>query len=154
MNKRTTLAGLALLVAGCGGGSGTSPTPLLSVGGSYSVQKTILSDGCGGPPGVFSNPATVRHTPGAATLVLNDHGTRDLPGSIAPGGAFQLAPFRGPALGVEGVDTYDPGVFRTDGFAVRVTTVVFRSQGTPPLADCTVVVDWAGIKQGAPNVIR
>jgi hypothetical protein len=141
-----------LALAGCGGGTST-PTPLLSVGGDYSIEKTELSDGCGGAPGAFSNPGIVRHTPGATSLLLNDHGTRDLPGTIQRDGTFQLQPFRGPAGGVDGQDTYDPGRFTTGGFAMRVTTVVFRSQGTPPLADCTVVTQWAGTKQGAPNVI-
>jgi hypothetical protein len=151
--KKTMPTVLALLLGGCGGDGGTNPTPVLSVGGTYEVQKTVTVDGCGGAPGVFSNPATVRHTPGASTIVLNDHGTRDLPGTIASDGSFQLAVYRGPALGVEGVDTYDPGAFRTNGFAMHVTTIVRRSEGSPPQADCTVLADWLGTKQGAPNVI-
>jgi len=152
MNKHV-LAGLGLASLACGGGGSTGPTSQLSVGGDYSIEKTVTADGCGGSTGVFTNPATVRHTPGAATLVLNDHGTRDLPGTIAPDAAFQLASYRGPAGGVDGVDTYDPGRFQAGGFAMRVTTRVLSSQGTPPAPDCTIVANWVGTKQGAPNVI-
>jgi hypothetical protein len=152
MNKHA-LACLGLASFACGGGGSTSPTPLLSVGGDYSIEKTVTSDDCGGSTGVFTNPGSVRQAPGAASLVLNDHGTRDLPGTIAPDGAFQLAPYRGPAGGVDGIDTYDPGRFQVGGFAMRVTTRVLRTQGAPPAPDCTIVTNWAGTKQGPPNVI-
>jgi hypothetical protein len=95
----------------------------------------------------------VRHTPGASSFVLNDHGTRDLPGTVSSDGSFMLRPFRGPAGDYTAEDTYDLGRFTAAGFSMRVTTRVFRSQADPPAADCVIVARWAGTKQGAPNVI-
>lgn len=144
----------AASAAACGSGGPASPaTPLLSVGGDYSIQKTVLSDACGGTEGGFTNPGSVRHTPGAVSFVLNDHGTRDLPGSVAADGTFTLLPFQGAAGGVPGRDTYDGGRFSATGFSLAVRTVVFRTQGTPAAPDCVVTMRWHATKQGAPNVI-
>ena len=156
MKGKTSIAGLVILLAsvGCGGsGASPNPAPLLSIAGDYVIQKTTFSDGCEGRMDVLSNPGSVRHTPGASTFVLDDHGTRDLPGTVDPTGAFALQPFEGQAGGVPGRDTFENGRFTTSGFAVRVTTVVLRSRDTPPAPDCTVVMQWSGAKQGAPNVI-
>jgi len=144
---------MALGLAGCGSGGTSGPTPVLSVGGDYSIQKTLVSDACDHQQGAFTNPGSVRHTPGSTTFVLNDHGTRDLPGSVDRDGTFTLQPFQGPAGGVAGRDTYDGGRFSATGFSVHVTTVAFRSQGTPPAPDCIVVTQWAAVKQGPANVI-
>jgi hypothetical protein len=147
------LAGLGAVACGGGGATGSSSGPLLSVAGDYQIEKSMVSDACDGQTGGFSNPGTVRHSPGATSFVLNDHGTRDLPGTVERSGSFTLQPFEGPAGGVPGRDTYDGGRFTTSGFTVRVTTVVFRSRGTPPAPDCAIVMQWAGSKQGPPNVI-
>jgi hypothetical protein len=141
--------------AACGGGSSPSaPAGQISVGGSYDIRKTVVSDTCGllTPGTTFSNPGEVRHIAGATTLVLNDHGTRDLPGTINRDGAFTLAQSRGVVMNtINAVDTFDGGRFSTTGFDLRVTTDLDAtpSGGGP----CRSVAMWAGTKVGAPNVI-
>jgi hypothetical protein len=152
-SKHLAAAIAAASLAGCGGsGGGTGPTtPLLSVAGAYEIRKTIVSDTCGGSSETVSNPGEVRHTPGARAFVLNDHGTRDLPGTIADDGAFSLEPSRGLVGGVvPAVDTFEGGRFTTAGFGVRVTTDLEAAAGN---AACRVVAQWDGAKQGTPNVI-
>jgi hypothetical protein len=140
-------------ITGCGGSGGAAgpSTPLLSVAGAYEIRKTIVSDTCGGSSETVSNPGEVRHTPGARAFVLNDHGTRDLPGTVDTDGSFSLEPSRGLVGGVvPAVDTFEGGRFTTAGFGVRVTTDLEAAAGN---AACRVVTQWDGAKQGTPNVI-
>lgn len=143
-----------VFLTGCGGSSPTSPAPQISVGGTYDIQKTVAADTCGlsSPGSVFSNPGEVRHTAGATTLVVNDHGTRDLPGTIGRDGTFTLAPYRSLVMNtINAVDTFEGGRFSTAGFQVRVTTDLDANPGGGP--PCRVVTNWAATKVGAPNVI-
>src|SRR5437899_2696943 len=91
-----------LWTAACGGSSPSTPSgPQISVGGTYDIRKTVVSDTCGlsTPGDIFTNPADVRHPPGATTFVLNDHGTRDLSGALNRDGTFTLVPQRTTVMG-------------------------------------------------------
>jgi hypothetical protein len=159
------LIGLAACTAatteliGCGGGSGTSrpsETPI-QVAGSYDIRKSVVEDTCGlsRPGDVFNNPGTVQHSPGATEFVLNDHGSRDLPGTLRRDGGFDLRPMSSLVMDtIPATDTFEGGRFTAAGFALRSTTVL---QGSPvagaPDGACRVVTLWDATKQGAPNVI-
>ena len=139
------------------GGAATAPTsaPQIQIAGSYSVTKTTVSDTCGvsSPGAVIVTPADVRHTPGAGSFVLVDHGTRELPGTVAGDGTFAMAPFQSLVQGtIAATDTFSGGRFTTTGFSVRDTTDLATSPttGGPP---CRIVADWSGAKEGAPNVL-
>src|SRR5262245_40328203 len=83
---------------GCGRSSPWGPAgPQLSVGGTYDIRKTVTSDTCGlsFPGDSFTNPGEVRHTAGASSFVLSDHGTRDLPGTVNRDGTFTMPQSRG-----------------------------------------------------------
>ena len=149
-----TLLGLAA----CGGaGTGRPSAPLLQVAGAYDIRKSVVEDTCGlsRPGDVFTNPGTVQHTAGGPAFVLNDHGTRDLPGTVGSDGAFDLRPASSIVMGtIPATDTFDGGRFTTTGFTLRDTTVLQRSPvAGAPDAPCRVVALWEGAKQGSPNVI-
>ncbi len=134
-----------LWTAACGGGSSPSTPsgPQISVGGTYDIRKTVVSDTCGlsSPGDSFTNPADVRHTAGATTFVLNDHGTRDLSGTLNRDGTFTLAPQRSIVMGTIGaLDTWDPGRFTATGFDVRDTTDLESRPGGGPA--CRIVATW------------
>jgi hypothetical protein len=162
MERRNAFAAASLIaaLAACGGsGAGGTPTPAatIHVAGSYDVRKTVTEDTCGlGASGdVVTNPATVQHATGATDFVLNDHGTRDLPGTVRADGSFDLRPLSSVVMGtIPATDTFDGGRFTATGFAVRNTTAL---QASPvaggPAGPCHVVAAWEGTKQGAPNVI-
>jgi len=123
------------------------------VAGQYDIQKLVVEDTCDTMLAgqTFTNPATVRHTAGATAFVLNDHGTRDLPGTVRPDGSFTLDPARAIVHGsIPALDTFDNGRFTSTGFGVRNTTAL---DATPISAACNVVAEWTATKQGAPNVI-
>jgi hypothetical protein len=144
---------ILMVTVSCGGGGGgaTAPTPALRVAGNYDVVKTLVSDTCGGIPAQVSNPATVQHTPGASTFVLTDHGTRDLPGTVDAGGAFQIPAVTAIVHGsIPAVDTFEGGRFTTQDFSVRSTTDLQASAEGPA---CRMVLQWEGRKLGDPNVI-
>src|SRR5260221_11053088 len=116
MIKVWRFCGAAALATGVACGGGNSPaTPSgaqLAVAGTYDIRKTVTADTCGlsAPGDTFSNPGEVRHTAGASTFVLNDHGTRDLPGTVNRDGTFSLAVSRGLVMGtIDAVDTWDGG---------------------------------------------
>lgn len=146
---------LMLAAAACGGSTpSTASGPQISVGGSYDIRKTIVTDTCGlsSPGDVFSNPGEVRHTAGATTFVLNDHGTRDLPGTLSRDGTFTMAASRSLVMSsIDAVDTFDNSRFTVSGFEMRVTTDLASRPGGGPA--CRVVTNWAAAKQGSPNVI-
>ncbi|HZR25281.1 MAG TPA: hypothetical protein VFA59_16920 [Vicinamibacterales bacterium] len=143
-----------VMVSACGGSSPSAPAVQISVGGSYDIRKTVVSDTCGSfaPGTVFSNPGEVRHTAGATTFVLNDHGTRDLPGTINSDGTFALAASRSLVMNtINAVDTFDGGRFTTTGFELRDTTDLDANPNGG--GACRSVATWTGTKSGAPNVI-
>jgi len=158
--KRIVRVVCALTVVGlaaCGRGAvPTAPSPpRIFVAGAYDIRKTVISDTCGisAPGSSFSNPGEVRHSAGATTFVLNDHGSRDLPGTLSPDGTFTIAPTRALVMGtINAVGTWDGGRFTTAGFDVRETTDLETSpmDGGPP---CRVVTAWAAARQGGQNTI-
>jgi hypothetical protein len=154
MNRIGWLAIVAACAA-CGGGSATAPGgPLLQVAGTYDIRKTVVSDTCGlsHQGDTISNPGEVRHTAGAASFVLNDHGTRDLPGTVNRDGTFALAAAQSLVQNtIPAVDTFDSGRFTTRGFDVRDTTDLQSNPVGGPA--CRVVAAWSATKQGSPNVI-
>ena len=140
------------VAAGCGGGS-AGPSALLQVGGEYDIRKTVLEDTCDPTRvgTVLANPGTVRHTPGAAAFVLNDHGTRDLPGTVRSDGTFTLDPYRSTVMQtIPAVDTFSEGRFTAPGFHLSDTTDLSAASGS---AACRQVTGWEGAKRGTPNVI-
>jgi hypothetical protein len=147
---------VALLVCAQGlacGGGGSSPTPIIAVAGAYDIRKTFVEDTC--PDGLqgqtFTNPGTVSHSPGASRFVLTDHGTRDLPGTVQPDGAFVLEPAHAVVHGtIPALDTWEDGRFTTTGFQVRNVTSL---EATATTAACHLVAQWEGTKVGSPNVI-
>src|SRR5262245_53472897 len=123
MKRSVTPLALLLLVS-CGGSTPVSSSPAISVGGGYDIRKTTTFNSCnpGSVGSAFNNPGEVRQTPGQLTLVLNDHGTRDLPGTLNRDGTFALAPSPGLVMNtIRAVDTFDSGRFTTLGFHVQVT---------------------------------
>lgn len=153
---------IVLSLAACGGGGGSTGTgtpsgPPLQVAGTYDIQKSVVEDTCGlGRPGdAFTNPGTVAHSPGATEFVLNDHGTRDLPGTVRRDGSFDLRSQSSVVMDtIAATDTFESGRFSATGFSLRDTTALQRSPvaGAPP-GPCRVVAVWEGAKRGAPNVI-
>jgi hypothetical protein len=151
---------VSLAACGGGGGGGVTATPsgpLLQVAGAYDIRKSVIEETCGlsRPGDVFTNPGTVAHAPGATDFVLNDHGTRDLPGTVRRDGGFDLRPQSSVVMGtIPATDTFENGRFTATGFALRVTTVLQRSPvADAPAGPCRVVTLWDGTKQGGPNVI-
>jgi hypothetical protein len=153
--KRPFLVLFLVVSAACSGSSPSSPSgPQLSVGGNYDIRKTIVSDSCGqsSPGSAVSNPGEVRHTAGATTFVLNDHGTRDLPGTLSRDGSYTMASQRSLVMdSIAAVDTFENGRFTASGFEMRVTTDLASTPGGGPA--CRIVANWAAAKQGSPNVI-
>lgn len=147
---------VVMVLNACGGGSSPSApsSPQILVAGTYDVRKTVTADSCGlsAPGDVVANPAEVRHTAGATSFVLNDHGTRDLPGAVNRDGTFTLVSQRSTVMGTIGaIDAWDGGRFTVTGFEVRDTTDLDAKPGGGPA--CRVVTNWAATKQGSPNVI-
>jgi len=151
--------GALVSLGACGGGSGTSrpSESAIQVAGTYDIRKSVTEETCGlsRPGDVFTNPGTVQHSPGATEFVLNDHGTRDLPGTVRRDGGFDLRPASSVVMGtIAATDTFEGGRFTATGFVLRDTTVLQRSPAAgAPDGPCRVVALWSGTKQGAPNVI-
>lgn len=146
---------LALTVACSGSKPPSTPDgPQLSVGGTYDIRKTVVTETCGlSTPGEsFTNPGEVRHTVGATAFVLNDHGTRDLPGTVNRDGTFTMPQYRSLVMNtIDAVDTWENGRFTVSGFELRATTDLASKPGGGPA--CRIVTNWAATKQGTPNVI-
>jgi len=129
---------LAALSPRCGGG-GTG-TPLLSVGGTYQTQVTLLPGNTCGDVSVQNNPTTVTHTPGAQTLSLR-HASINATGTIDSTARFSTDP-----TNVSGFTITITGQFSVRGFDATATL----SQAQPA---CQYLVHWVGTKDGAPNTI-
>lgn len=158
--RRGWMAVAAATAAACGGGGngpGGADRPALAVAGDYLVHKVVLSDSCGlsAAGDAFDTPATVRHTAGSTAFVLNDHGTRDLPGAVRPDGGFDLQPASSLVMNtIPARDTFSEGHFSAGGFFLRDTTDLDRSPvAGAPGGPCRVVTTWTGAKSGPPNVI-
>jgi hypothetical protein len=154
VNKLSASWLLAIAAAACGGTTQPS-SPQLQVGGSYDISKTTTSDTCQSvinPP--FSNPGTVTHSPGASSFVLNDHGTRDLPGRVNSDGTATISPSNSLVMGtIAATDTFASARFTATALDVTVTTDLADNPVQPGAGPCRIVTTWHAVKQGAPNVI-
>ena len=126
-----------------------SPSPELSVGGTYSTRVTLLADSntCGVVT-VQDAPTRVTHTPGATKLSVT-HAGNSYPGTIDVTGGFATTPAIVRGNGSEFTITIT-GRFRRRGFDATVR--VAAQQPTPPRS-CSYTVRWVGTKDGPPNVI-
>jgi len=142
---------VSLVLAGCGGSDSTGAPDaggngnLLSVGGSYPTDVTLLPGGtCSG---VTTQDAvtTVDHSPGAPSLTISHAGIA-YAGTVDTAGNFQTTPktvLVSPARYVITVT----GHFTAAGLDATVTV----AQTDP--TSCSYSVQWVGTKSGSPNVI-
>jgi len=155
MQRFVFACALTLTMAACSGSSPSTPSgPQISVGGNYDIRKTVVVETCGlsSPGDSFSNPGEVRHTTGSTAFVLNDHGTRDLSGTLNRDGTFTMPPTSSLVMNsIPATDTWENGRFTTSGFELRATTDLASKPGGGPA--CRVVTNWSAAKQGSPNVI-
>ena len=129
---------LAALSLGCGGGG--SNTPMLSVGGTYQTQVTLLpGNTCSGVT-VQDNPTIVTQNPGAQTLLIR-HASINTTGNIDSTAHFATYP-----TPVSTFTVTITGQFSLTGLDATVTL----TQAQPP---CQYMVHWVGTKDGAPNTI-
>jgi len=155
ITRATSVCLMSTLSWSCGS-SPSAPGAAIRVAGAYTIHKVTLSDTCGGsqPGSAFDNPGEVRQQPGSLTFVLDDHGTRDLPGTLNRDGSFTLSPSQSLVQNtIPAIDTFDGGRFTTQGFEVRDTTDLQSNPVVTGGGACRVVTSWTGTKQGAPNVI-
>ncbi len=143
-----TLGAVALVAAVMGCSSGSGPSGLLSVGGTYPTVVALVAgqNTCTGVT-VQDNPTTVIHTAGGSTIALSHAGTQ-YDGLVQTSGQFSA----GPKTLVVGGVTYVismTGQFVTRGFTAAIT--VQAAPGSGPA--CGYQVSWTGTKQGGDNVI-
>jgi hypothetical protein len=145
-----TMAAAAVVAAtACGGGGGgpaAPPTPVLSVGGDYTIAVALAENGCGDVT-VLPLPTRVEHAPGALSFRLV-HGPGTYAGTLQADGRFATAPLAF-ADGASTQTVTISGRFLPGGLeATAAVSAVF-----PPAAPCAYSVRWTGTKVGAPNVI-
>ena len=129
---------LVASLLGCGGGGSTSP--MLSVGGTYQTQVTLLpGNTCSGVT-VQGNPTIVTQNPGAQTLSIR-HASINTTGNIDSTAHFATYPTT-----VSSFTVTITGQFSLTGLDATVTL----TQAQPP---CQYMVHWVGTKDGAPNTI-
>ncbi len=159
ISRRPTILALAsfaaalppiFLLGACGGGSsGTppAPSPVLSVGGAYTVAVALATNTCGAVT-VAPQPTSVTHTPGANRFSLV-HGANTFNGAVAVDGSFTTDPLALNDAGTALTVTLQ-GRFAVTGLNATVTV---DSRPPAPGSPCRYTVAWTGTKQGAPNVI-
>ena len=142
---------VSLVLSGCGGSDSPGGPDaggngdLLSVGGSYPTDVTLLPGGtC---TGVVTQDAvtTVDHAAGGTSLTISHAGIA-YAGTVDTAGNFQTTPktvLVAPARYVISVT----GHFTTSGLDATVTV----AQTDP--TSCSYTVQWVGTKSGSPNVI-
>jgi len=113
---------------------------MLSVGGTYQTQVTLLpGNTCSGVT-VQNNPTTVTHNPGAQTLSIR-HASINAAETIDSTAHFSTDPTT-----VSSFTVTITGQFSLTGLDATVTL----TQAQPP---CQYMVHWVGTKDGAPNTI-
>lgn len=147
-----TAAAVALLSLSACASSGAPTTPSgpqpLHVAGSYQITKTGVEDTCGGPLTPVTIVGTVTHSPGGATLVLND-GYTAFSGTIAADGTFAIpATNTTPHEGAPIVTTFEQGRFEGTTFEARVTLNINGPAAPTPFPACRVVQTWRGVRTG------
>lgn len=142
--RMRSLLGLlpALGVIGCSASS--SPTNILSVGGTYQTVVTLLESTCPGQT-VEQHSTDVTHPRGSATLVIS-HAGSTYSGTVATTGAFSTSPVTQVFDGIS-YTIQIAGTFTRTGVDARVDVAAAKQ---PP---CGFVARWAGPKSGDPNVI-
>lgn len=139
--RRSLMVIAVTLMLGACGGSRSPASGMLSVGGTYQTQVTLLPGGDCTNVGVQNNPTVVAHTPGALSLSLT-HVGNVYPGTVDNTGHFMAM---GTTSGGNSTLTIT-GQFSRTGFDAMVSVL----QNIGP-AHCTYFVHWVGTKDGAPN---
>lgn len=137
-------AAVAAACSSASGGSGRRPDPVISVGGTYQTEVTIVSNDCPGQT-VEQHPTVVSHAAGATALSLT-HAGSSYDGTLAPDGSFSTAPLTQVFSGV-GYRVSITGQFTET--AVDALALVEAARRPP----CSFTARWAGPKSGSPNVI-
>jgi hypothetical protein len=135
-----------LFTSACGSASGTAPSPILQVGGSYQITPTLLQNACGAVT-VLPGPAQVSHAPGASNLRIS-HAGQTYAGRVEASGAFAMEPLTIDLGGGSSDTVRIDGRFASTGFEATVTVDAAHAGAAP----CRYVVGWRASKQGAPNV--
>ena len=145
--KQTAAVLAIVLLAACGGGSGTGPSNTAdappTVFGDYDVAVALQQNDCGAAVTVLPQPTVVHQTPGAGTFNLT-HGGLALAGSVARDGVFTTTP-------VSVADPLGPatltvaGRFSATGFEATVTVAV--------TGRCRYLVGWSGRNRNRTNVL-
>jgi hypothetical protein len=150
LRRARDLTGAAVLSIAYGGAAGTGPA-ILSVGGTYQTEVSLVADGntCGSVS-VQNNLTVVAHSPGAHTLSLT-HAGKTYPGTIDSNSTASFA--TRPTTMWGGGSQYTlriNGQFTLKGFEAFARVDV--QQATPPQR-CSYLVHWIGTKEGSPNTI-
>jgi len=134
---------LALLlgIVGCGG---SAAGQVISVGGTYQTEVTLLEKSCA-DMGVQQHPTTITHQPGDSILSVT-HAGATYQARLGPGGKLTGEP----ATFKIGDATYVivlSGQFTAQAVDIRADVT---AQRTPP---CGISARWHGPKDGAPNML-
>jgi hypothetical protein len=151
-NRNACFWFMALLAAGCGGGTSTPTRPTtsnagtLQVAGTYQISQTAVDDNCGMSSAPVTFNGTVAHAPGATTFTLTDTVGTVFTGTVEANGNFIATATVGPDAGGQTYAERLEGRFSATGFSstLRVTM-------TP--RNCQFTRSWTAAKQGAPNII-
>ncbi|MCA1828420.1 MAG: hypothetical protein ABR567_18860 [Myxococcales bacterium] len=123
---------VVLIAAACGG----SWAPVLSVGGTYATQVSLLPGNTCGDVQVQNEQTVVDHSPGSGSLRLT-HAGSTYDGTVDRTGNFTV-----PAVQRSGFTISIAGQFNATGFTATVTV-------DPP--NCEYEVSWLGSKSGPAN---
>ena len=137
---------LALAAASaCSSSNGKShPKPVISVGGIYQTQVTLVQNECPGQS-VEQHPTLVRHQPGSTTVALT-HAGSTYSGTLASDGSFSTTPVKQ----VFDEVAYTIGI--SGKFSVTSLDALVQVDAARP-PPCSFTARWAGPKDGDSNVI-
>lgn len=142
------IAAVAAACSSCNGdpvpGPDPDPDPVISVGGVYQTEVTLVGNDCPGQT-VQTHETVVRHSPGATGLSLL-HANSLYSGSVTADGAFSTEPVNQVFGGITYVISIT-GQFTATTIDAEVHVDAAKQ---PP---CTFTARWAGPKTGEPNVI-
>ena len=142
MRRASSLVLAAVAVGGCS--AKLDPAAVISVGGTYQTAVTLVSSTCLDQI-VEQHPTVVTQTPGSSQVALT-HAGSTYTGTLSANGAFTT-----PALTqVIGGVSYAVSITGQFGLTTIEAQVRVDAARQPP---CTFTARWAGLKDGAPNVI-